>query len=147
MVERSSEEVTPLKIHNVEMISIHCGAHRLALATSLAADSITFLKWFDSSFVLKNSGSGSWFAIGASLREPHIDENNVRNPYIIITVCPSPECRSIYTMYSGRIHQYGVDNFRGVSELSANFCALGIKLCHAAGAWGKGCTCPSPFFR
>lgn len=90
MVERSSEEVTPLKIHNVEMISIHCGAHRLALATSLAADSITFLKWFDSSFVLKNSGSGSWFAIGASLREPHIDENNVRNPYISLRYVRRP---------------------------------------------------------
>ena len=30
------------------MISIHCGAHRLALASSQAAESITYLKWFDS---------------------------------------------------------------------------------------------------
>ena len=33
------------------MLSIHCGAHRLALASSQAADSITYLKRFDSHLV------------------------------------------------------------------------------------------------
>ena len=51
MVGRSSGVATRLKSHNVEMISIHCGAHRLALASSQAADSITYLKWFDSHLI------------------------------------------------------------------------------------------------
>ena len=33
------------------MLSIHCGAHRLALASSQAADSITYLKRFDSHLI------------------------------------------------------------------------------------------------
>lgn len=36
-----------LRGHNCEMISIHCGAHRLALASSQAAHAITYLKRFD----------------------------------------------------------------------------------------------------
>ena len=51
MVGRSSGVATRLKSHNVEMISIHCGAHRLALASSQAADSITYLKRFDSHLI------------------------------------------------------------------------------------------------
>ena len=51
MVGRSSGVATRLKRHNVEMISIHCGAHRLALASSQAADSITYLKRFDSHLI------------------------------------------------------------------------------------------------
>ena len=47
MVGRSSGVATRLKSHNVEMISIH----RLALASSQAADSNTYLKRFDSHLI------------------------------------------------------------------------------------------------
>ena len=56
----SSGVATRLKSHNVEMISIHrgvtmwsihYGAHRSALACSQAADSITYLKRFDSHLI------------------------------------------------------------------------------------------------
>ena len=36
-----------LRGHNHEMISLHCGAHRLALASSQAAHAIIYLKRFD----------------------------------------------------------------------------------------------------
>ena len=36
-----------LRGQNHEMISIHCGAHRLALASSQAAHAIVYLKRFD----------------------------------------------------------------------------------------------------
>ena len=44
MVGKTSGVATRLKAHNGEMISIHCSAHRLALACSQAAESITYLK-------------------------------------------------------------------------------------------------------
>ena len=47
MVGKTSGVATRLKAHNGEMISIHCGTHRLALACSQAAESITYLKRFD----------------------------------------------------------------------------------------------------
>ena len=47
MVGKMSGVATQLKAHNGELISIHCGAHRLALACSQAAESITYLKRFD----------------------------------------------------------------------------------------------------
>ena len=47
MVGKKSGVATRLKAHNGEMISIHCGAHRLALACLQAAESITYLKCFD----------------------------------------------------------------------------------------------------
>ena len=47
MVGRSSGVATRLKKHNSEMMSIHYGAHRLALASSQAAESIAYLKRFD----------------------------------------------------------------------------------------------------
>ncbi len=46
MVGRSTGVATRLKRQNSEMISIHCGAHRLALASGQAANSITYLKNF-----------------------------------------------------------------------------------------------------
>ena len=53
MVGRSSGVAIRLKKHNSEMISIHCGAHRLALASSQAAESITYmyLKRFDNHLI------------------------------------------------------------------------------------------------
>ena len=51
MVGRSSGVATRLKKHNSEMISIHCGAHRLALASSQAAESIAYLKRFDNHLI------------------------------------------------------------------------------------------------
>ena len=47
MVGKTSGVATRLKTYNGEMISIHCGAHRLALACSQAAGGITYLKHFD----------------------------------------------------------------------------------------------------
>ena len=44
MVGRSSGVATRLKKHNGEMISIHCSAHRLALASSQVAESVAYLK-------------------------------------------------------------------------------------------------------
>lgn len=44
MVRRSAGVATKLKGHNLEMISIHCGAHKLALASSQAANKIPDLK-------------------------------------------------------------------------------------------------------
>lgn len=40
-----------LKTHNGELISICCGAHRLALACAQAAQGITYLKGFDSHLI------------------------------------------------------------------------------------------------
>lgn len=51
MVSRSSGDATRLKKHNSEMISIHCGAHRLALSSSQAAESIAYLKQFDNHLI------------------------------------------------------------------------------------------------
>ena len=42
---------TRLKQHNPEMISFHCGAHKLALASSQAAQYVPYLKTFDSNLV------------------------------------------------------------------------------------------------
>ena len=47
MVGKKSGVATRLKAHNGEMISIHCGPHRLALACSQAAESNTYIKRFD----------------------------------------------------------------------------------------------------
>ena len=44
MVVKTSGVVTRLEAYNGEMISIHCSAHRLALACSQADESITYLK-------------------------------------------------------------------------------------------------------
>ena len=51
MVGKSSGVAARLKNHNSEMLSIHCGAHQLALASSQAAESITYLKRFDSHLI------------------------------------------------------------------------------------------------
>ena len=51
MVGKASGVATRLKTHNAEMISIHCGAHQLALSCAQAAQSITYLKCFDSHLI------------------------------------------------------------------------------------------------
>ena len=51
MVGRLAGVATKLKGHNPEMISIHCGAHKLALASSQAANKVPYLKKFDSHLV------------------------------------------------------------------------------------------------
>ena len=51
MVGMSSGVDTRLKKHNSEMISIHYGAHQLALASSQAAESIAYLKRFDNHLI------------------------------------------------------------------------------------------------
>ena len=48
MTGRKAGVAARLKAHNPEMISIHCGAHRVALASSQAATSVAYLKTFDS---------------------------------------------------------------------------------------------------
>ena len=48
MVGRVSGVATRMKAHNPELVSIHCGAHRVALASSQAATQIPYLKKFDS---------------------------------------------------------------------------------------------------
>ena len=44
MVGKQSCVATQLKEHNPEMVSLHCGAHRLALASSQAVGYISYLK-------------------------------------------------------------------------------------------------------
>ena len=48
MTGRCTGVAKRLKAHNPEMISIHCAAHRLALASSQAAAKVPYLKKFDS---------------------------------------------------------------------------------------------------
>ena len=48
MVGRVSGVATRMKAHNPELVFIHCGAHRVALASSQAATQIPYLKKFDS---------------------------------------------------------------------------------------------------
>ena len=60
MVGRRSGVATQLKEHNPEIVSLHCGAHRLALASSQAAQHVPYLKIFDTHLItlyyhLKNS--------------------------------------------------------------------------------------------
>ena len=40
-----------LKQHNPEILSLHCGAHRIALASSQAATAVPYLRTFDSHLV------------------------------------------------------------------------------------------------
>ena len=51
MTGRHSGVATRLKVYNPEMASLHCGAHKLALASSQAAKHIPYLKTFDSHLV------------------------------------------------------------------------------------------------
>ena len=48
MTGRQSGVAACLKGRNPEIISIHCGAHRLALASSQAAQHVPYMKSFDS---------------------------------------------------------------------------------------------------
>ena len=51
MVGRRSGVATQLKEHNPEIVSLHCGAHRLALASSQAAQHVPYLKTFDAHLI------------------------------------------------------------------------------------------------
>lgn len=51
MTGRRTGVATRLRAHNPEMISLHCSAHRLALASSQAAESVAYLKTFSSHLV------------------------------------------------------------------------------------------------
>ena len=52
MVGRRSGVATQLKEHNPEIVSLHCGAHRLALASSQAAQHVPYLKTFDAHLII-----------------------------------------------------------------------------------------------
>ena len=51
MTGRRSGVAARLKGHNSEIVSLHCGAHRLALASSQAAQHVSYMKTFDSHLV------------------------------------------------------------------------------------------------
>ena len=51
MTGRSTGVATRLRVHNPEMVSLHCGAHRVALASSQAAQHASYMKTFDSHLV------------------------------------------------------------------------------------------------
>ena len=51
MTGRQAGVAARLRVHNSEMVSLHCGAHRLALASSQAAQHLTYMKTFDSHLV------------------------------------------------------------------------------------------------
>ena len=51
MTGRRTGVATRLRAHNPEMISLHCSAHRLALASSQAAESVAYMKTFSSHLV------------------------------------------------------------------------------------------------
>ena len=51
MTGRRAGVAVRLRVHNPEMVSLHCGAHRLALASSQAAQHLTYMKTFDSHLV------------------------------------------------------------------------------------------------
>ena len=60
MTSQQSGVAARLKGHNPEIVSVHCGAHRLALASSQKAQHVPYMKTFDSHLValyynLKNS--------------------------------------------------------------------------------------------
>ena len=46
MTGKHSGVATRLKVHNPHMVSIHCIAHRLALAAAHSADAVPYLKKF-----------------------------------------------------------------------------------------------------
>ena len=53
MTGRHTAVATRLRVHNPEMVFVHCSAHRVALASSQAAESenVSYMKTFDSHFV------------------------------------------------------------------------------------------------
>ena len=51
MTGRRTGVATRLTVHNAEMISLHCGAHRLALASSQAAEGMAYMKTFGSHLI------------------------------------------------------------------------------------------------
>lgn len=51
MTGRRTGVAKRLKGHNPEMVSLHCGAHRLALASSQAAQHVSYMKTFDAHLV------------------------------------------------------------------------------------------------
>ena len=55
MTGRQSGVAARLKGHNPEIVSLHCGAHRLALASSQAAQHVSYMKTFDSNLVALDS--------------------------------------------------------------------------------------------
>jgi hypothetical protein len=51
MTGKRTGVATRLRVHNPEMVSLHCGAHRIALASSQAARDVAYMKTFDSHLV------------------------------------------------------------------------------------------------
>ena len=51
MIGRCSGVAAKLKEHTPEMVSLHCGAHRLALVSSQAAQNVSYLKTFDAHLI------------------------------------------------------------------------------------------------
>lgn len=51
MTGKHTGVATRLKVHNPEIISLHCGAHRLGLASSQAAEGVAYLKTFGTHLV------------------------------------------------------------------------------------------------
>jgi len=49
MMGRHTGVAARLRVHNPEMVSLHCGAHRVALASSQAAEDVLYMKTFDNS--------------------------------------------------------------------------------------------------
>ncbi len=51
MTGRRAGVTARLRVHNPEMVSRHCGAHRVALASSQAAQHVSYMKTFDSHLI------------------------------------------------------------------------------------------------
>lgn len=51
MTGRRSGVATRMKTHNPEIVSLHCDAHKLALASSQVAEHLSYLRTFDSHLV------------------------------------------------------------------------------------------------
>ena len=51
MTGKHTGVATCLKVHNPELVSLHCGTHRVALASFQAAQEVSYLKMFDSQLV------------------------------------------------------------------------------------------------
>ena len=51
MTGRRAGVATRLRVHNADEISLHCGAQRLALASSQAAEGVAYMKTFGSHLI------------------------------------------------------------------------------------------------
>lgn len=83
MTVRRAAVAARLKAHNLEMISLHCGAHRVALASSQAAQEVPYLKTYDSHLTTMYYHFANSSVREASLHEVHAVMGEA-NPHSVV---------------------------------------------------------------